>query len=535
MIGASLLFVGFAYWQVLWNHELFPVTFIEGEGVTPFKSSIEYLIVFLNALTTVVLLLRVRNPQAFDAASLLTAVTTMGLSEIFFTLYSSVGDSFNLWGHVYKLIAYLSLYRMNPVAEKLTNCKIENAVGREIHEVFRIVNEITRKRVELPLDKIVQQGGIYELADRTLLIARDGTELPIDDCAAPIRGDDGTVAGMVVVFRDVTERKRAESRQLLATIVLENISEGILVTDEKGTILSVNPAFSEITGYSEAEVIGTNPRILSSGRHKREFYRSMWEKLGTFGIWKGEIWDRRKNGEFSVPMEAEQAAKIILVSLSLPFYINGHEYFISGSIGISIYPEDGTDLESLIKNADSAMYRAKEQGNQACLYQSFMNEKTSERLQLETSLRKALQQEELLLYFQPQVDLQTGSEETGLDPRYLELELTESIMMLNSEWVIRTLNQLKEMGVHISLDDFGTGYSSLNYLRSLPSFIRNIATDSASLSIVKSVIHLAHSLNIKVIAEGVETEEQMDVSPPMAAEECAALWQTQTWIGTRNF
>ena len=107
--------------------------------------------------------------------------------------------------------------------------------------------------------------------------------------------------------------------------------------------------------------------------------------------------------------------------------------------------------------------------------------------------------------------------------------------MLNSEWVIRTLNQLKEMGVHISLDDFGTGYSSLNYLRSLPSFIRNIATDSASLSIVKSVIHLAHSLNIKVIAEGVETEEQMDVSPPMAAEECAALWQTQTWIGTRNF
>jgi diguanylate cyclase (GGDEF)-like protein len=344
--------------------------------------------------------------------------------------------------------------------------------------------------------------------------------------------------------------------------------------------------------------------------------------------------------EISSPAEAEQAAELIIERLSQPFLIHEQEYFISGSIGISMFPEDGTDLESLIKNADSAMYRAKEQGNRYCLYQSSMNDKTSERLQLETSLRKAMQQEELLLHFQPQVDLKTGNmigvealirwqhpelgmvspdrfipiaeetgliipigkwvlrtacrhnkawqeaglpavrvavnlsmlefqqrdlietvtevlAETGLEPRYLELELTESIIMLNPEWVIRTLNQLKEMGIHISLDDFGTGYSSLNYLRSLPlntlkidrSFIRNIAADSVSLSIVKAVIDLAHSLNIKVIAEGVETEEQMIaltdnqcdgiqgyvISPPMTAEECAQLWQAPTWMKARNF
>jgi diguanylate cyclase len=299
-------------------------------------------------------------------------------------------------------------------------------------------------------------------------------------------------------------------------------------------------------------------------------------------------------------IESESIAKAILNSLAQPFTINGNEFFITGSLGISSYPFDGDDIDSLVKNADSAMYYAKEQGgNRYQNYTLSINENVVERMKIENSLRKSIIQNEFELYYQPKMDIQTGEltgmealirwfhpvlgtvpppkfisiaeetgliiplgewvlrtacaqnkawqdagfqplrvavnlsirqfqeekfvavvqdilKETGLEPQYLELEITESIAMYNEEQVISKLKNLKSLGIKISIDDFGTGYSSLNYLNRLPidtlkidrSFIQKL-NETDNISIVKAIIALAHNLKLSVVAEGVENKDQL--------------------------
>ena len=304
----------------------------------------------------------------------------------------------------------------------------------------------------------------------------------------------------------------------------------------------------------------------------------------------------------AVAEDAIHVAQHILDTLERPFMLEGNELFITTSIGISLYPSDGLDIESLVKNADTAMYRAKEQGrNNYQLYRTAMNEHIIQRVTMETDLRKALERGEFELYYQPQVNvrsrnliglealvrwnhptrgmvspsefiplaeetglivplgewvLQTACQqvkhwqgngfhnmraavnlsarqfqrddlvgtvervlkETGLDPKCLDLEITESVTMHNVDRAIVTLNELKNLGIHISLDDFGTGYSSLSYLKHFPihmlkidqSFVRDITTDPDDAAIATSIIAMAHSLKLNVIAEGVETEEHRE-------------------------
>ena len=294
-------------------------------------------------------------------------------------------------------------------------------------------------------------------------------------------------------------------------------------------------------------------------------------------------------------------ARKIIFSFKEPYSIAGHRLSMSTSIGISIYPDDGEDAETLLKNADIAMYHAKEQGgNNYQFYDLTMNVRTLERIMLESSLHQALERGELTVYYQPQVDMETWRmvgaealvrwqhpelgmldplrfislaeetgyilsidewvlrkacaqckawqdaglpslritvnlsarqfqqpdfvgkvsriiEETGLNPRFLDLEITESIAMKNVDLTVFTLRRLKEMGVLFSIDDFGTGYSSLSYLKRLPinrikidqSFIRGLTEDPDDRGIVNAVIAMAHTMKKKVIAEGVETEGQL--------------------------
>ncbi len=298
-----------------------------------------------------------------------------------------------------------------------------------------------------------------------------------------------------------------------------------------------------------------------------------------------------------------QIAETMIQALSLPFACNGHELHITTSIGASIYPDHNTDVEGLIRNADMAMYRAKVDGrNNFQFYIPNMQEQSFQRLSMENNLRRALENEELETYYQPQIDLHTGqivglevllrwkhvtlgsispsqfiplAEETGLiiavgywvlrhtclqaiewnksglppiqigvnlsikqlqqkdflsslqqilnetnfDPHYLELEITEGIMMDNVEEKIVLLNQFRQMGIQLSIDDFGTGYSALSYLKNLPidtlkidrTFIEYIDHNEQDQAIVASLINLSHSLNLIVIAEGVETQEQVDI------------------------
>jgi diguanylate cyclase (GGDEF)-like protein len=306
--------------------------------------------------------------------------------------------------------------------------------------------------------------------------------------------------------------------------------------------------------------------------------------------------------EIAQVQDAARVAQRILDVLSKPFMLGTHEVFITASIGITVFPMDGADGDTLLKNADTAMYHAKNRGrNNYQFFAASMNASIMERLTLEVDLRKSLEREELRLYYQPQLDLHTGgiigmealirwmhpsrglvlpsefislSEETGmivpigqwvmrtacvqnknlqaagllpvrvavnlsgrqilypqlpdmvahilkdtgLSPEYLELELTESILMKKEDTILYTMFELKEMGIRLLIDDFGTGYSSLSYLKSFPldtlkidkSFVDHIPTNPEDVALVRAIIAMAHSLKLRVLAEGVETEEQLE-------------------------
>ena len=322
---------------------------------------------------------------------------------------------------------------------------------------------------------------------------------------------------------------------------------------------------------------------------------------------EGDTIGRQGGDEFVVliedvadPTQVAGVAQKILDTVAHPYLIGGQEFHVTASIGISIYPEDGHDQQALLKNADIAMYRAKEQGkNNHQFYSAQMNLHSFERLALETSLRRAVERDEFLLHYQPKVDMRSGRitgvealirwqhpelgmvppgqfialaeetgliapigewvlrtacaeaqgwiargmapvsvavnlsarqfareeltanimrilRETGLDPHLLELEITESTVMHNPDRAAEVMQQLKRMGVRVAIDDFGTGYSSLSYLKRFPissvkidrSFVLDLPGDKDDAAITQAVIAMAHSLRLRVIAEGVETSEQ---------------------------
>lgn len=296
-----------------------------------------------------------------------------------------------------------------------------------------------------------------------------------------------------------------------------------------------------------------------------------------------------------------RVAQKVCDALKEPWSLGNHDFHITISIGIALFPNDGTDAETLLKHADTAMYQSKEKGqNNFQFYTPEMHVKTLQRLEIERNLRRALELGEFVVYYQPQVEVKTGQilgvealvrwqhpqkgiispaefipiaentglilpigefvlraactqikawqdagytpirvainisgrqfqqhtlvqtvktilQETGLDPHWLELEITESVAMQDVEFTSKLLFELRDMGIKIAIDDFGTGYSSLNYLKRLPidkikidrSFIGDITIDPDDATIVGTIILLAHNLKMKVLAEGVETNNQL--------------------------
>ncbi|MBI4776205.1 MAG: response regulator [Deltaproteobacteria bacterium] len=185
---------------------------------------------------------------------------------------------------------------LNPVAESLTGWSMAEAVGRPLKEVFRIVNEHTRAPVEDPVIKVLRNGKIVGLANHTVLLRKDGREAAIDDSDAPIIDEQGRVQGVVLVFRDISERRRteAEREQLLSAI--EHVADTVVITDPGGTIQYVNPAFERVTGYTKAEALGKNPRILKSGRQDQTFYSELWQTISRGKTFQGRMVNKRKDG-----------------------------------------------------------------------------------------------------------------------------------------------------------------------------------------------------------------------------------------------
>jgi len=524
----------------------------------------------------------------------------------------------------------------------------------------------------------------------------------------------------------------------LVETIFHSTTEGIMITDAEMRISLVNSAFESLTGYKMEEVRGKTPKLLQSGKQDASYYKKMWEDLNNKGMWRGEIWNRRKNGdiypeiltitsmvdtegkltnyfgifsdisnkkvvekeleeltltdhltslsnrssfnellfnlitdsknspsnhailfidldrfkqinetlgnevgdlllievanrintvvrdsdifaryggdEFLLAInsmehqkEAVHFAKDIIKKLNKPFYINEDEIYITSSIGISIYPQDGVEVEKLIHKADKAMYFAKQNGrNQYAFYFEELKRDSKRLLLLEAELRKAIQAKKITIAYQPKVSVDKQdiigvealvrwtsdklgfvspgefiplAEDTGLiiplseliiekvcldildwrkeginklpvsiniaalhfqqddfierineivmqyncSPQQLELELTERTVMQDSEGIVSKLIKLKNMGFKISIDDFGTGYSSLSYLNRFPlnylkidsSFIQRITSLKDKQAIVDSIILMAHRLHLKVVAEGVETKDQVKLLKEM--------------------
>jgi len=581
-------------------------------------------------------------------------------------------------------------------------------------------------------------GAAHGHTSRFDAVAAAGSAAPeqtrqLDLAVKPMRDALGRTVRLIVEGRDISDLRRAEEELRLAAKVFDASREGMVITDPHGDILSVNLAFTAITGYPRDEVVGRNPRLLASGRHDAGFYRAMWQSLNETGQWRGEIWNRRRDGAIypqwleiaavydadgrvthyiglladlserkafeerleylawhdpltGLPNRAllrdrlEQAAaqaqrqggQVAMLSIDLDLFkhINdtlGHtvgdallvrcgeriagvlrasdtvarfaadQYFVvlpgvqqagavqvaaqkildalrepttvdgaagplavTASIGIALYPIDGADFETLIRNAEAAMYDAKQAGRDtARFFDPTINRRSREQLKMQAELRRALAEGEFLLYYQPQVELASGRitgleallrwqdpqrglispaqfiplaeesgliqpigawalrtacrqtrrwqlaglppltmavnlsavqfrrgdlfatvtaalEEAGLDPAWLELELTESTLMQESERASSLMRELKTLGLQLAIDDFGTGYSSLAYLRRFAvdtlkidrSFIGDLESDPDAAAIVRAIVQMAHSLKLTVVAEGVENERQ---------------------------
>ncbi|HTD11807.1 MAG TPA: EAL domain-containing protein [Steroidobacteraceae bacterium] len=501
---------------------------------------------------------------------------------------------------------------LNVVAEDLTGWSRDEAAGHPLEDVFHIIDAKTREPMQNSMMLAIRDDKALALPPNCVLIRRDGVEAAIEDSTAPIHDRRGAVTGAVMVFHDVSMARAMTSKMThlaqhdgltdLPNRVLLNdrLREAIILSSRHQRKLSV--LFLDLDRFkhindSLGHVVGD--RLLQSvARRLFACVRSS----DTVGRQGGDefvvlLWEVRRAEDAAVT-----AAKI-LETVRKPHLIDEHELHITGSIGIVTYPDDGTDVETLMKKADLAMYHAKETGRDS--YQFFkpaMNARAIERQSLEDSLRYALERQELVLHYQPKINLATGGiigaealirwrhpqrglvppgqfvtiaedcglivpigrwvlreacrqarawqtaglprlcvainvsamelrapgfvagvravlKETGLEPRYLELELTETVLIEDSRSVADVLKELKSIGVLLALDDFGTGYSSLSRLKRFPidalkidqSFVRDLTTDEDDAGIVTAVIAMGKSLQMRVVAEGVETREQLEI------------------------
>ncbi|HSH96870.1 MAG: EAL domain-containing protein [Methylophilaceae bacterium] len=537
--------------------------------------------------------------------------------------------------------------------------------------------------------------------------------------------------GYLFQVYDITESEATGKRLQQAKIAFESAAEGIMIMDDKTRIIAMNKGFTDITGFSENEMMGEIPNVFHGEKYDAVFYQSLWHNLKYEGYWRGELWNTRKNGEqysewltlttvkdrqnnvvnyvgvfadiselkhsqnrlnelvnhdsltglpnrtllnellshaikraereqnqlavlfidldrfkaindslghqvgdkllyevanriklavrdsdvvarlggdeFLVMMDmikhkqdVELVTKKIIKSLQAEFVIDGRDLFIGASVGIALYPEHSMEVDGLVNAADIAMYHVKNSGkNSHCFYSADLSKNANELFMMENHLRRALERDQLEVYYQPQVRIRDGkiigaesllrwqhpelgmvspakfiplAEETGLilqigewvlresalqasrwahagyhlnrvsvnvsgvqiqrsnfadtvygvlietdcNPRLLELEITESTVMHNTEFVISVFNRIKNLGLKLAIDDFGTGYSSLSHLKRLPldklkidqSFVRELPGNADDAAIANAIHAMANSLGFNVIAEGVETEAQ---------------------------
>jgi diguanylate cyclase (GGDEF)-like protein/PAS domain S-box-containing protein len=508
---------------------------------------------------------------------------------------------------------------LNAVAEKMTGWLCKEAVGEPLAKVFRIIDGVTRQTSRDPMEMAVEQNRTVGLTVNCILIRRDGAEFPIEDSAAPIHDRAGRIAGAVIVFHDVSVARALSGQMTYAAQhdPLTGLPNRILLSDRVSQSIALARRQNRTIALMFLDLDNFKYVNDSLGHAVGDQLLESVSKRLVAGVRASDTVSRQGGDEFVIllseiahPGDVAKSARKLLLSLSAAHAVVGRELHIDGSIGISVFPEDGEDAETLIKNADTAMYTAKQGGrNNFQFFTSEMNRKAVERQSLEGGLRSALAGDEFVLHYQPTINLESGEitgvealirwqhperglmppgqfvpiavdcgliipigrwvmreacsqarawqkaglprliisvnvsasefrdkgfvagvrtilSETGLEARYLELELTEGVLMDEAAPTAAVLQELKTMGVHLAVDDFGTGYSSLSYLRQFPvdvlkidqSFVHQITADVDDSSIVGAIINMGRSMKHLVIAEGIETEGQRNF---LQSQHCA--------------
>jgi diguanylate cyclase (GGDEF)-like protein/PAS domain S-box-containing protein len=537
---------------------------------------------------------------------------------------------------------------LNLVAERLTGWPREEAAGRPLQEVFQLVDAVTREPVSNPMLLAIRDNKTVGLTPDCVLVRRDGVEAAIEDSVAPIHDRHGQVTGAVMVFHDVSSARALSLRMsyLAQHDSLTDLPNRVLLNDRLAQAMAIAQRGTSKLGilYLDMDRFKTINDSLGHAVGDR-LLQSVAQRLRDC-VRHSDTVSRQGGDEFVILLsqltlaeDAAVSAEKILAALSLPHQIAEHTIYTTVSIGVVTFPDDGLDAESLLKNADFAMYQAKESGRNC--YQFFkpeMNVKAARRQSIESGLRLAIKQDAFLLHYQPKFDLRTGAitavealvrwrhpmlgilppsefisiaedsglivplgkwvlregcrqakewqdaglakvrmainisavelrakdfvqnvrfslQDTGLDAAHLELELTETFLMQDPGSTVSVLHTLKSLGVGLALDDFGTGYSSLSYMRRFPidtlkideSFLRNVTSDEDNASIVGAVINMGKSLRMRVVAEGVETANQLAflqsqgcpegqgffLSRPVLAKQMARLLETDSTGGSR--
>jgi diguanylate cyclase (GGDEF)-like protein/PAS domain S-box-containing protein len=495
---------------------------------------------------------------------------------------------------------------VNPAMARMLGYDSPDELVANITDISRQVYVDPKRREELK--RLLREQGTVKNFEYAVY-RKDGTKLWFSENMRVV-SEDGVVVAYEGTNEDVTDRKVAEERvQYLAyydaltglpnrTLLKDRLTKAL--ADARRQKYKIALLFLDLDRFKDInDSLGHAVGDL--------FLQEVAERLKRFAREQDTV-SRLAGDEFLIMLthindisDAAVAAERLMDAMTTGFVVQGHALNVSCSIGISMFPEQGADCETLIKNADAAMYGAKESGrNNFRFFAEHMNARAAERLILENSLRQALGKNELFLVYQPQMDIATGMitgleallrwqhpelglvppdrfiriaensgliapigewvlrtacrqartwqddgvpavsvavnvsavqfrqegfcqlirkvlDETGLAPQYLELELTESLLLANADVTFSVLQELKDMGVTLAIDDFGTGYSSFNYLRQFRvsklkidrSFIRDIAVNPDDAAITTAIISMAKSLNLRVIAEGVENEAQM--------------------------
>lgn len=510
----------------------------------------------------------------------------------------------------------------NPAAERMLGQPVEELLDKTRFASLFEPADVAARAAELSLEAGARVAPGFEvfahkprqgLTDEREwnLICGDGSSLPAHVSVTALRDGNGALNGFLGIAYDITERKRRDdyTRHIAHHDAVTGLPNRVLLQDRLQMAMKRSRRDSSQVGVLMIDLDHFKRINDSLGHHIGDLMLSkISERLGTC-VRGGDTVARMGGDEFVVllpditePDSIKRIAASIVERVSAPIMAGSHELHVTPSVGVSVYPADGQDVHTLLRHADMAMYQAKASGRRCFrVFSSAMERAAAEKLELEASMRRALEREEFVVHYQPQVCLNSGrvvgveallrwndgvhgavppsrfipvAEETGLivplgawvlrtacrdavrlqrsagaavrlavnlsprqfrqgnlqtlieqaladsglDPAHLELEITEGVLMDSSDELAERLQRLRALGLAFAVDDFGTGYSSLSYITRFPidtlkidrSFVSRLPDSAGDAAVAQTIIALAHSLRIKVVGEGVETEQQFD-------------------------